>query len=369
MDKPKHSAAKGGGATHTKPKRAPKPRIGSTRTGRTMLIVLLGLAFCIIAFMIMLYPLVMVGSKKEATIIIPANATKETVRDSLERHLGSGFTAKVMTLARLRNVDFSKRHGLYTIPKGSNALSAMRKITSGAQTPVRITVNGFRSLPLLIDRISAKMEFPADSLRAVLSDPAFMIHYGLRPEQALALFVDDTYEVYWTSSARELVEKIAENYQYLWNMGNTRAAADMGLTPADIMIIASITDEETNDEEEKGTIGRLYVNRLQNNMKLQADPTVRFAMGDFTIQRISRANLKTESPYNTYLHEGLPPGPIRTTSASTVKRILRSQPHSYLYMCAKEDFSGSHNFATSYDEHIKNATAYQSALNRRGITL
>lgn len=338
------------------------------RSRKTMLILLLALTLCAGAFLIWLYPIVMVKSDREVTIRIPANATTEMVSDSLELKLGPEFAGRVMQLAKLRNIKIEERHGSYTIPEGSNALAAMRKLTSGAQTPVRLTINGFRSLPLLIERVSRKMEFPADSLKKVLSDPAFMSQYGLTPEQALALFVDDTYEVYWTWSARQTVEKIAENYRYIWNDSRTHQAAELGLTPAEVMTVASIADEETNDENEKGIIGRLYINRLQNKMRLQADPTVRFAIGDFTIQRITNADLKTESPYNTYIHYGLPPGPIRTTSYATVKKILRSEPHSYLFMCAKEDFSGSHNFATSYDEHLRNATRYQAALDQRGIT-
>lgn len=332
-----------------------------------MLYFLLGLSVCTALFLVWLYPTIMVGSDREATIRIPANATSETVYDSLQKYLGADYATRVIRLSRLRNIDFSSRHGLYVIPKGDNALAAMRRLTSGAQTPVRITINGFRSLPLLIDRISRKMEFPADSLRALLSDPAFMKQYGLTPEQALALFLDDTYEVYWTASPRQTVEKIGETYRFLWNPTRQRRAKDLGLSPADVMTIASIADEETNENREKGIVGRLYINRLHNNMKLQADPTVRFALGDFTIQRITKADLHVDSPYNTYLHQGLPPGPIRTTSQSTVTKILDSEPHSYLYMCAQENFSGRHNFASSYDEHLKNAARYQAALDKLGI--
>lgn len=338
------------------------------RSRRLMLILLLALTLCAGAFLIWLYPMAMVKSEREVTIRIPAGATPEMVRDTLKNKLGKDFAGRVMQLAKLRNINIASRHGSYVVPEGSNALATMRKLTSGAQTPVRITINGFRSLPLLIERLSRKMEFPADSLKKVLSDPEFMGQYGLKPEQALALFIDDTYEVYWTWSARETVEKIAETYQYFWNESRRKQASELGLSPADLMTIASITDEETNDESEKGTIGRLYINRLQNNMRLQADPTVRFAIGDFTIQRITNADLKIDSPYNTYLHHGLPPGPIRTTSYATLKKILKSEPHGYLFMCAKEDFSGSHNFASSYNEHLRNAARYQSALDKRGIT-
>ncbi len=333
-----------------------------------MLIILLGLALCISVFLIMLWPVVMSEARQEATIRIPRGATEKNVRDSLEKYLGEDYARTVTRLARLRRTDFGKRHGSYVIPEGTNALGAMRKLTSGAQTPVRITINGFRSLPLLIERISAKMEFPADSLKAALADSSLMSHYGLTPQNAMALFLDDTYETYWTTSARDLVSKIGDNYLFLWNEERTAQAADAGLSPADVMTIASIVDEETNAMQEKGTIGQLYINRLHNNMRLQADPTVRFAAGDFTIQRVTKADLKTESPYNTYLHAGLPPGPIRTTSTATVDAILNAEPNNYLYMCAKEDFSGTHNFASTYDRHLENAVRYQAALDRNGIT-
>lgn len=332
-----------------------------------MLFILLGLALCITAFMVVLYPVVMSSARQEATIRIPAGATERNVRDSLEKYLGPDYTRTVMRLARLRHTDFSKRHGSYTIAEGTNALGAMRKLTSGAQTPVRITINGFRSLPLLIDRVSRKMEFPADSLRAALADTKLMARYGLTPENAMALFLDDTYETYWSTPARDLIAKIGDNYLFLWDEERTTRATDEGLSPSEVMIIASIVDEETNARQEKGTIGQLYINRLRNNMRLQADPTVRFAIGDFTIQRITKADLRTESPYNTYIHSGLPPGPIRTTSRETVDAILNAEPNNYLYMCAKEDFSGTHNFATTYDRHLENAVRYQAALDRHGI--
>ncbi|MDE7180150.1 MAG: endolytic transglycosylase MltG [Muribaculaceae bacterium] len=332
-----------------------------------MLYLLLGLTVIISLFLLFLYPIVMDKADHEATIRIPRNATKDQVYDSISTHLGDEFATHVMRTAGILHSDVSTRHGMYVINKGDNALSAARRLTSGGQTPVRITINGFRSLPLLIERVSRKMEFPADSLRAVLTDPSFMAKYGLTPEQALALFIDDTYEVYWTTDARSTVEKIGKNYLYLWNEQNREIARELGVTPAEMMIVASIADEETNVAEEKGIIGKLYLNRLRNKMRLQADPTVRFAIGDFTIQRISKEDLKKDSPYNTYLHSGLPPGPIRTTGMTTVKNILRAAPHDYLYMCAKEDFSGRHNFSDNYQDHLDNAARYQAALDRRGI--
>lgn len=336
--------------------------------GKTMLFVLLGLALCIIVFIVMLYPITMVGAPQEANIKIPKGATEQTVFDSLSKYMGKNYARTVIKLSDLRGTDFSKRHGAYTIPKGANALSAMRKLTSGAQTPIRITINGFRSLDKLVERIADKMEITPDSINKLLADKQFMSEYGLTPESAMALFIDDTYEVYWNTSAKDVLKKIGNNYKSLWSEGRRQAAEDMGVKPADVMIIASIADEETNVTSEKGIIGRLYINRLQSNMRLQACPTIRFALNNYTIQRITNEDLQTESPYNTYTHDGLPPGPIRTTSKTTVDAILKSQPNNYLYMCAKDDFSGTHNFAATYEEHLRNAERYQNALNERGIT-
>lgn len=333
-----------------------------------MLIFLLVLVFCSAAFLIFLFPLISHRADHDANIKIPANASAQMVEDSVARHLGGDFARRVMKLAAMRHPDFSRRHGAYTIPQGANVIEAMRILTSGAQTPVKITINGFRDINLLTERVSAKMEFPADSLRAALSDNSLLEQFGLSPASALALFVNDTYEVYWSSSARDLVRKIGNNYTRLWSPDNSKKAADLGLSPLDVVIIASITDEETNDRAEKATVGRLYINRLKINMPLQADPTIRFALNDFSIKRVSGAHLKVDSPYNTYTNRGLPPGPIRTTDPATVEAILNSQPHDYLYMCAKEDFSGTHNFASSYDQHRLNAARYQAELDRRGIT-
>ena len=332
-----------------------------------MLVFLLVLVFCSAAFLILLFPLISHRADHDANIKIPANASAQMVEDSVALHLGHDFARRVMKLAALRHPDFSRRHGAYTIPRGANVIEAMRILTSGPQTPVKITINGFRDLNLLIERVSAKMEFPADSLRVALADDDLLSQFALSPASALALFVNDSYEVYWTSSARDLVRKIGNNYNRIWSPDNSKKADDLGISPLDVVIIASITDEETNDRAEKAIVGRLYINRLNANMPLQADPTIRFALHDFSIKRVSGAHLKVASPYNTYTNRGLPPGPIRTTDRATVEAILNSKPHDYLYMCAKEDFSGTHNFARSYDQHRQNAARYQAELDRRGI--
>ena len=171
----------------------------------------------------------------------------------------------------------------------------------------------------------------------------------------------------WSGTPEKIIEKIGKNYSNVWNDERRKKAASLGMTPQQVMILASIVDEETNAASEKGTIGRLYINRLDKGMRLQADPTVKYAIGDFEKKRITKQDLQFESPYNTYRNGGLPPGPIRTTSKRTIDAILDSKPHRYLYMCAREDFSGRHNFAETYGDHTRNALRYQHALDERGI--
>lgn len=329
--------------------------------------ILISLAVLVCVGMLTIAPYMVNGSERDVTIRIPKGATIDNVADSLNKYYPEDYTAKVVRLMNLYGFDPEARHGSYFLPKGATPFATMRKLTRGAQTPVRLTINGFRSLDYLADRISLKMEFSKEDFLTALKDSTYLSKYGLTPEQALSLFFEDSYEVYWTNSPREVLDKIGDNYLNFWTEGKRDVANDMELTPAEMMIIASIADEESNQKIEKGRIGRLYINRLDKGMKLQADPTVRFALDDYAIRRVTHEHLKVESPYNTYLHEGLPPGPIRTTSRETVLSILESEPTADLFMCARPDLSGFHNFASTYEEHEKNARKYQEELDKRGI--
>lgn len=305
-------------------------------------------------------------AETDAEIKIPANASVSMLRDSVAKYLGDSYASKVSRLVSLRGTSLHSRHGAYLIEKGMSPLTAMRRLTSGPQNPQTITINGFRLLPVLEEKLAARFDFSNDSIASVLSDSDLMNEYGLTSEQALALFLNDSYEFYWNASPEEVVKKVGAHYNDVWNPQRVAKAKALGLTPADVMIVASIVDEETNKISEKGTIGRLYINRLNRGMRLEADPTVRYAGGDFTVKRVVSPK-SVDSPYNTYLHAGLPPGPIRTTSVETVDAILDSKPHDYIFMCAKEDFSGYHNFASTFAEHQANARRYKRELDRRGI--
>ena len=190
---------------------------------------------------------------------------------------------------------------------------------------------------------------------------------GFSKEQFAYMFLPDTYQFYWTTSVDDFLTRMKREYDKFWTEDRIKKAEKMGLTPNEVSIIASIAEEETNNVKERGVVGRLYINRVQKNMPLQADPTVKFALQDFSLRRIKSEHLKVNSPYNTYKNTGLPPGPIRIPNKTTIDSILDSEPHDFIYMCAKEDFSGLHNFATNYKEHQQNATKYRNALNRRKI--
>ena len=321
----------------------------------------------IIFSLIYFIPFVAMGAEKEAVIKIPAGATVKTVEDSVAKYLGADYSEKVAKAAKLTKADFSRRHGAYPIEEGMSPAKACHRLMKGAQHPLMLTINGFRSADLLAQRVARRLDFTADSLLNAMSDPATLSEYGLQPGQALALFLDDSYEVYWSASPADIIKKVGDNYKRVWNEERTAKAEKLGLTPVQVMTICSIVDEETNKADEKGKVGRLYINRLNVGMPLQADPTIRFALGDFTIKRVKGEHLNVDSPFNTYRNRGLPPAPIRTTSFATIDSVLDSEPSEYLYMCAKEDFSGYHNFAESYAEHLDNARRYQKELDRLGI--
>lgn len=338
-----------------------------TKRRKWILIGILSLFCAAIVCLIVLVPLYSAKSTQEALIRIPANASRETVRDTIAKYLGDDFAAKVIKASQLRGSDFSKRHGAYLLTEGISPMRAERKLAAGSQHPLKIVINGFRTRERLAEKIALKLDFSKDSLLKTLNNPEITGRYGVSPEEVLVLFPDATYEVYWNTSPEELLDKTASAYKYIWNEKRRKQATDLGLTPVQMMILCSIVDEESNKADDKGKIGRLYVNRLHKGMRLQADPTVKYAVGDFTIRRVLNEHLKKESPYNTYLVTGLPPGPIRTTGTATIDSVLNSAPNDYIYMCAKDDFSGYHAFASDYNEHLKNARKYQQALNRRGI--
>ncbi len=297
-------------------------------------------------------------------VYVDSAMTEDELLDMLPRELGNAGR-KAATLWRLGGGTVTRATGAYRVEPGMTSLDVYKMISRGRQTPVKLTFNNVRTLGQLAARVGECMA--ADSAAFVAACDEVLPAAGFKKPGYIAAFLPDTYEFYWTASPRQVVETLLKHRNGFWNDERRAKAKALGLSPVEVAAVASIAEEETNDRAERAVVGRLYINRLDRGMKLQADPTVKYAVGDFALRRITSRHLGVESPYNTYRHEGLPPGPIRMPEARTMDAILDSRPHGYIYMCAKEDFSGRHNFAADYATHQANAARYHKALNQRNI--
>lgn len=257
--------------------------------------------------------------------------------------------------------------GRYPILKGDSNFDIVRMLAAGRQEPVKLIINRFRSREDFFGAVGRKLEADSAELAAIFSDDTWLRTFGLLPEESFAVIIPNTYELYWNTNGKEFFERMYKEYQSFWTQDRRVKAKNLGLNEVEVMKLASIVDEETNKEDEKDVIAGVYLNRLKIAMPLQADPTVRFAHNDFSIKRVTGVHLRLKSPYNTYQVIGLPPGPICTPSIASIDAVLNAEKHTYLYFCAKEDFSGYHRFATTYPEHQKNARLYQMALENRKI--
>ena len=286
------------------------------------------------------------------------------------RHGMSAFT----TLTRHSKYAQNIRTGRYAIKPGEGALKVFRHLKNGQQEPVRVTVPSVRTLNKLAAELSKKLMADSTDILRRLTNQTTCRKYGYDTATIACMFIPNTYDVYWNISTSALLDRMHKESQNFWNRERTDKAKPLNLTPVQVITLASIVDEETANNAEKPIIAGMYYNRLMlrnaqypNGMPLQADPTIKFAWKKFSLHRIYNNLLHINSPYNTYKNPGLPPGPIRIPSVEGIDAVLNMQRHDNLYMCAKEDFSGTHNFARTYREHMQNAAKYSAALNRRGI--
>lgn len=278
----------------------------------------------------------------------------------------SGFLG-FKTLNAVLGYEKHIRPGAYLVDKDINMLTLFRRMRNGRQTPVELTIPSVRTVGRLAKTLSRQLMADSTTLMHLLNDSSFCHSVGYDTATIAALFIPNTYEVYWTIEPKDFVEKMRKEHDRFWNPERLQKAQNLGLTPTQVSTLASIVEEETANNQEKPMVAGLYLNRLRIGMPLQADPTVKFGLQDFSLRRILKKHIQTDTPYNTYLHEGLPPGPIRIPSIVGIDAVLNHVQHDYIYMCAKEDFSGTHNFATTFQEHQANARRYQKALNERNI--
>lgn len=263
--------------------------------------------------------------------------------------------------------DTNVRTGRYAINPADDVRRVFNRLKAGLQTPVNVTVPSVRSLDRMAGTVARQLMTDSVEMARLMHSPQFAEQMGFSPENLYALFIPNTYEVYWNVSAEDFMARMKREHDAFWNADRRAKAQAQNLTMEQVCTLASIVDEETNYTPEKPIVAGLYLNRLKKGWPLQADPTVKFALGDPGIRRITLKDLETESPYNTYKNRGLPPGPIRVPTIKAIDAVLNPEKHNYMFMVAKEDFSGSHNFATTLAEHTRNARKYQQALNERKI--
>ena len=312
-------------------------------------------------------PNALIDQEEPYLLKIPTNAVYPQVASQLYEQrvindaLSFGFVSKVL------GYQDDVKPGLYRVnPKMSN-LDLVHMLRSGRQTPVQVTFNTIRTKDELAEKITAKLEVSQEQFLALVQDSVYIRSFDFEEETILSMFIPNTYEFWWNTSAEELFDRMHQEYQKFWTEERKQKAASLGLSQKEVSTLASIVQAESQKADERPKIAGVYLNRLRMGMALQADPTLVFAAGDFTIKRITAKQIAIDSPYNTYKYAGLPPGPINLPDINSLDAVLNAERHDYVYFCAKEDFSGYHSFAVSYNEHLINARRYQKALNAANI--
>lgn len=310
------------------------------------------------------------GFSREETVqyvYIDADDTQDSVLAKLQPVASGGSMLVFRTLACCSGYANHVRTGRYAVLPGESTIKVFRHIKNGLQTPVSLTIPETRTLDRLAGALSHKLMLDSAAMAQAFANEEFCSHYGYDTATIAALFIPNTYDIYWNVTLDHFMERMQKENKRFWSTARLEKAKAMGLSPVEVVTMASIVDEETANNAEKPMIAGMYYNRLKSGMPLQADPTVKFAWKNFGLRRIYHKLLAINSPYNTYRNVGLPPGPIKIASVKGIDAVLNHTPHNYIYMCAKEDFSGTHNFARTYSEHLSNAAKYSKALNERGI--
>lgn len=305
--------------------------------------------------------------KKPFALLIPKGSTYESVLDTLEKHKLIRDELSFRFLAKVFNYPARVKPGRYLIYETTGNWELIRKLRNGSQDALKITISNIRLKEDLAGKLGRQLAYDSATIYHLLDSSTIVEPLGFTKETIPCLFIPDTYEVYWTTTFDDFLGKMKKSYDRFWTEKRIQEAKALGLTPTEVGILASIVYGESKESSEQARIAGVYWNRLQVNMPLQADPTIVFAWKDFTIKRVTGRYTAINSPFNTYRLSGLPPGPISIPNPKVMDKVLQLEKHDYLYFCAKEDFSGFHNFAVSYPEHLQNAAKYQKALDEYQI--
>jgi UPF0755 protein len=328
-----------------------------------------GILILVILFVIYtnLFSTGVIPDKNNQVIYIPTGSSYNQVLDSLKSNLTIKNLKVLKWIAEKKGYQDKIKPGRYVIDKSLSYNSLINILRSGRQSPVRITFNNVRTLNQIAGKIGRQLEADSAEIMDFLSDDSNYIRDGFKKENIIALFIPDTYEFYWNTNAEELYARMLKEYRLFWNDQRLSKANEKGLDPKEVSILASIIDDEVAKPEEKPRIAGVYLNRLTRGMPLQACPTIKFALNDFSITRVLKKYLTVDSPYNTYKHTGFPPGPIGCATIQGIDAVLNAEKHDYLYFAARSDFSGFHNYSRTLSEHNRYALLYQKELDKRKI--
>lgn len=354
------------------PKEKKSKKKNGKRTRFTLLLVIgilfiFALAFGYWAYRTVMSPNVTIPDGKEAVIFIPTGSSYDDVKATLTEGHYLANEQSFHWVAQRKEYPQNVRPGRYVLKNGMSNNQLVNMLRGGLQSPVNVTFNNMRDVDQLAGRIAKQIEADSASISELFHNQEYIKEHGFNDYTIPALFLPDTYQFYWNTDAEGFAARMLQEYSKFWTDERKEQAKKLGLTPIQVSTLASIVNKETNMTDEMPRVAGVYLNRLKSNWLLQADPTLIFAWNDYSIRRVLDRHKEIESPYNTYKHIGLPPGPICIPSVAAVKAVLNAEQHHYYYFCAKEDFSGYHNFAKTLAEHNRNAAKYQQALNQRGI--
>ncbi|MBC8153292.1 MAG: endolytic transglycosylase MltG [Bacteroidetes bacterium] len=304
---------------------------------------------------------------KEFALLIPKGATFTSVMDTLEGRNIVNDRLSFRFLAKAMKYTENVKVGRYIIKPGMGNHEVIKKLRSGSQDPMKVTFNTVRLKTDLIDRLGGRFEFGPQALAERLNDPAVCAKYGFDTTTIMCLFLPNTYEFFWTIKPDAFLERMGSEYKKFWTTARVNQAKAKGLTQTQAQVLASIVAAETNKLDEQPRVAGVYLNRLERGIKLEADPTVIFALRDFGIRRLLNRQLTVDSPYNTYRNTGLPPGPINLPAPATIDAVLNAEEHDYIYFVVDARFNGYHTFSKTLTEHLATAKLYQQALTRRNI--
>lgn len=340
-------------------------------TKKTIIYILSGFTLLLIVAGVCIYDAVfgnnIVAKNSKDIILIPEGASYVQVVDTLDNHLDIKNRKILDWVARKKKYPELIKPGRYRLDSPVSYLQLINMLRSGQQLPVKVTFNNIRTLNQLAGKIGGQIQADSLDIMSFFSDESNYSKDGFKKETIIAIFIPNTYEFFWNTDAQGLYIRMLKEYNKFWNQDRLGKAQKEGLSPVEVAILASIIDDEVAKPDEKPRIAGVYLNRLKRGIPLQACPTIKFALNDFTITRVLYKHLQTDSPYNTYRHKGFPPGPIGCPSIEGLDAVLNAEKHVYLFFAAKADFSGYHNFSRTLAEHNRFAAMYQRELNKRKI--